>query len=42
MYLGGYTMSIYILEDYILYCKDNKIKPTWYGLKEYKEVNWRD
>lgn len=35
-------MSIYILEAFILSCKAKGIEPSWQGLKEWKENNWRD
>lgn len=35
-------MSFYILEGYVLECKERGLKPTFKGLHEWKRLNWND
>lgn len=35
-------MSIYVLIDYIEFCKENNISPNLYKLGDYKRRYWRD
>ena len=33
-------MSIQVLANYLEFCNDKNLEPTWWGLNNYKRIIW--